>query len=220
MKILICGGGKVGFYLAKTLREDNYEIAIIERDKEQCKFCANHLDAAIICGDGTTLEVLEQAEARQCDAVVAVTGRDEDNLVCCQIAKKIFDVPKTVAKVNNPKNAQALKTLGVDIAISATDSIIRLLEREVDASAIKELIPLNDGKASVLEITLPDNYIYNGKSLAELNMPQGSSIVCITRDNKIEVPRGQTQLQNKDILLIVAVDGVEDDVRRVLKLKN
>ncbi|MGN1423511.1 MAG: potassium channel family protein, partial [Oscillospiraceae bacterium] len=107
MKTIIVGGGKVGFYLAKTLLEHDYSITIIERSKEQSQFCANNLDAEVSCGNGTTVEALEACGADKADAVIAVMGQDESNLVCCQIAKSRFGVPKTIAKVNNPKNADA-----------------------------------------------------------------------------------------------------------------
>ncbi|MBD5384558.1 MAG: NAD(P)-binding domain-containing protein, partial [Ruminococcaceae bacterium] len=143
MKAIIVGGGKVGFYLAKTLPEHGYSVTIIEQDREQSRYCANNLDAEVSCGNGTTVEALEACGADRADCVIAVMGQDESNLVCCQIAKYRFGVKKTIAKVNNPKNAAALKDLGVDIVISATDNIIQTLEYEVDLSAMKKLIQLD-----------------------------------------------------------------------------
>jgi len=134
LKAIIVGGGKVGFYLAKSLPERGYSVAIIEQDREQSRYCANNLDAEVSCGNGTTVEALEACGADKVDCVIAVMGQDESNLVCCQIAKYKFGVKKTIAKVNNPKNADALKELGVDIVISATDNIIQTLEFEVDLS--------------------------------------------------------------------------------------
>ena len=110
-----------------------------------------------------------------------MTGKDESNLVCCLTAKKVFDVKKTVAKVNNPNNVAALRTLGVDTVVSSTDNIIEHLEREVDISAMKELIPLDGGDASLQEITLPEDSELAGKSLMELSLPQTCNVVCISR---------------------------------------
>ena len=169
MKIIIVGGGKVGFYLAQTLSAQGHEAAIIEQDRELCRMIANQLDISICTGDGTSQDVLREAGAERADVVCAVTGKDESNLVCCQTAKKVFDVKKTVAKVNNPNNVAALRTLGVDTVVSSTDNIIEHLEREVDISAMKELIPLDGGDASLQEITLPDDRELAGKSLMELS---------------------------------------------------
>ncbi len=220
MKTIIVGGGKVGFYLAKTLRGQGHETVIIEQDKEQCRMCADLLDVRVCCGDGTSQNVLRTAGAEDADVVAAVTGRDESNLVCCQTAKKIFGVKKTVAKVNNPNNTAALRSLGVDTVVSATDFIIQNLQREVDISAIRELIALNDGDASLVQIDLPENYKLAGSSLMEINLPQSCSVCCINRDGRTIIPRGQTRLHSGDKLLVVTLGTAERELRRILRLKD
>ena len=220
MKIIIVGGGKVGFYLAKSMRSQGYEAVIIEQDKEQCRSCADLLDVRVCCGDGTSQEVLRTAGAEDADVVAAVTGRDESNPVCCQTARKIFGVKKTVAKVNNPNNTAALRSLGVDTVVSATDFIIQNLKREADISAIRELVPLNDGEASLLEIVLPEEYKLAGTSLMELDLPQTCSVACINRDGRTIIPRGQTRLHSGDKLLLVTLGTAERDLRRILRLKD
>ncbi len=220
MKIIIVGGGKVGFYLAKTLRGEGHDTVIVEMDKEQCKVCANLLDVTVCAGDGTSQNTLRAAGAEEADVIVAVMGSDESNLVCCQTAKKIFGVRKTVAKVNNPNNVEALRRLGVDTAVSATDYIIQFLEREVDISAIRELIPLNDGEASLLEITLPENYKLAGDTLMDISLPQSCNVVCINRGGKTIIPRGQTKLHSGDILLVVTLGTGERELRRALRLRD
>lgn len=128
---------------------------IIEKNKRTCEYAANQLDIAVVNADGSTIEALTTANASRADAVIAVTGLDQDNLISCQLAKRIFKVPKTVARVNNPKNAAVMKKLGVDIPISSTDNIARLLEREVDAARIKSLLSLNRGEATLSELLIP-----------------------------------------------------------------
>lgn len=220
MKAIIVGGGKVGFYLAKTLLEHNYFITIIEQSKEQSQYCANNLDAEVSCGNGTTVEALEACEADKADCVIAVMGKDESNLVCCQIAKQKFGVKKTIAKVNNPKNADALKELGVDIVISATENIIQLLEHEVDLSAIKRLLPLDGEDASLMEITIPKGYVLEGKPLMELQLPTGCNLACISRGGKTIIPRGGTTLCSGDIVLVVMMNSQEKELRKALKIKD
>lgn len=220
MRAIIVGGGKVGFYLAKALLERGYSITIIEQDKEQSHYCANNLDAEVSCGNGTTVEALEACEADKADCVIAVLGQDESNLVCCQIAKQRFGVKKTIAKVNNPKNKDALKELGVDIVISATDSIIQELEFEVDISAMKKLLQLDGEDASLMEITIPKNYALEGRKLMELNLPAGCLIACITRGTRTLIPSGQTTLQSGDAALVVMMNSAEKELRRALKIKD
>lgn len=220
MKAIIVGGGKVGFYLAKTLLEHEYSITIIEQDREQSHFCANNLDAEVSCGNGTTVEALEASGADKADCVIAVMGKDESNLVCCQIAKNKFGVEKTIAKVNNPKNAEALKNLGVDIVISATDNIIQLLEHEVDLSSMKELLRLEGEEASLMEITLPKNYSLEGKPLSQLSIPEGCNIASISRSGRTIIPRGNTMLLSGDTLLVVMMNSAEKELRKTLKIKD
>lgn len=219
-KIIITGGGRVGYYLAKSLCESNREVIIIESQKEICKEIADSLDVPVIWGDGTTASVLEKAGIRNADVFIAVTGRDENNLIACQTAKRLYNVPKTVAKANNPKNVDNIRRLGVDIVISATESIIALLEREVDHSTIKELIPLNDGKAAVYQVELPENFAYSGKEILNITFPESCNIVSITRGSELIIPRGKTKLLAGDKLLIVSSTGSVNEVRRVLKLKK
>lgn len=220
MKIIIVGAGKVGYYLTKTLRENDYSITIIEHDKQTGQFIANSLDVPVVKGDGTSKKVLEKAGIEHCDALIAVTGCDEVNLISCQIAKKVFNIPKTVAKVNNPKNAESLRMLGVDTVVSSTDTIIKTFEREVDNSRIKELIPLNDGKAAVFELTIPENYVYSGKELSDIRLPDNCNIVSITRGDSFIIPRGKTKIMSNDVLLIVTAASAANEVRRTFKIKN
>ncbi|PWM22540.1 MAG: potassium transporter TrkA, partial [Oscillospiraceae bacterium] len=119
MKVVVVGGGKVGFYLSSTLLEHGHSPVVIERNPRLCQKIANQLDMRVICGDGSSLDALEAADVSHADALVSVTGTDEDNLVICELAKRHFKVPRTVSRVNNPKNADVMKRLGVDIAVSS-----------------------------------------------------------------------------------------------------
>lgn len=219
-RIIVAGGGRVGYYLAKSLCESNYDVVVIENNKEICKDIADSLDVPVIWGDGSCAAVLEKAGIREADVFVAVTGKDENNLIACQTAKRLYHVGKTVAKANNPKNVDNIRRLGVDIVISATESIIKLLEREVDHSTIKELIPLNDGKAAVYQVELPDNFAFSGKEILSISFPESCNIISITRGEELIIPRGKTKLMAGDKLLIVSSTGSVNEVRRVLKLKK
>ena len=219
MRAIIVGGGKVGYYLAKTLLERNYDVSVIEINKAASQYFANTLDVTVVRGDGSTRRALEEAGADRCDSVLAVTGEDEVNLIICQMAKRIFNVPKTIAKVNNPKNVETIRFLGADIAISSTDNIIKQLEREVDNSRIKELMPISD-KAAVFEVILPENYVYSGKIIADIKIPDGCNIISITRGDDLIIPRGGTKLLSNDRLLIVSSLSAANEVRRTLKIKK
>ncbi len=219
-KVIIIGGGRVGYYLAKSLIERNFDVSIVEIDKETCRNAADSLHIPVIRGDGTLAGDLEKAGAKGCNTVIAVTGRDEVNLIACQTAKKVFSVQKAIAKANNPKNVENIRLLGIDIVISATDSIINLMEREVDHSAIKELIPLNDGKAAVYQVELPENFPLSGHELIDIRLPESCNVISITRNGELIIPRGKTKLIAGDELLIVSRAGGINEVRKALKLKK
>jgi len=204
MKVTIIGGGKVGYYLVKTLLEHGHEPTVIELDKKTCSLIANELDIPVICGDGTSLETLYEAKVENTDAILAVAGQDENNLVACQLAKKMFNVKKTVARVNNPKNAEVMKQLGVNNVISSTDRIAEMLEREVDTSKIKQLMSLKHGIGSITEINIPDNYKLDGTKLIDLKLSENLNIISIERDEKLIVPRGSTQIKSRDVLLVLS----------------
>ena len=219
MNIIVIGGGKVGFYLCKTLIEHGHQPLIIEKNKQTCEYLSNQLDISAINADGSTIEALTSANASKADSVIAVTGQDQDNLISCQLAKKIFHVPKTVARVNNPKNAEVMKKLGVDIPISSTDNIARLLEREVDTARIKSLLSLNRGEASLCELMIPDNYVLSGKRLFELDIPEDAVIAAIFRQDKLIIPRGNAQIISGDKVLVIAKDRIIHELPASLQPK-
>lgn len=220
MNVIVVGGGKVGFYLAKTLIEHGHKPVIIERCKHTCTMLANQLDIPIILGDGSLIETLKSAQIEHADTLIAVTGKDEDNLITCQLAKKLFKVKRTVARVNNPKNAEVLKQLGVDIPVSSTDHIARLIEREIDTSAIRQLIALERGEASLSEMCIPHSFKHHGVKLSDLRLPEESVIVSITRDGNLIIPRGNTQVLSDDKIIIIAKNKVLHEIGRVFGLQE
>ncbi len=133
MYVIVIGGGKVGYYLSKHLLERQYEVTLIEKDPRRAEALtgAGQLGEIVMVGDGDEMAFLATTGMERADVVVAVTGDDEDNLVACQLAKRKFKVPKTVARVNNPANVQIFKTLGVDVALSATEVLLDLIEKEL-----------------------------------------------------------------------------------------
>ena len=133
MYVIVIGGGKVGYYLSKHLLERQYEVTLIEKDPRRAEALtgAGQLGEIVMVGDGDEMAFLSTTGMERADVVVAVTGDDEDNLVACQLAKRKFNVPKTVARVNNPANVRIFKTLGVDVALSATEVLLDLIESEL-----------------------------------------------------------------------------------------
>ncbi len=221
MHSVIIGGGKIGYYLTKALLEKGHGVSVIEIDKEACRKFANDLNITVIKGDGTSVSVLEQAGAADADCVIAVTGKDEDNLVACQLSKRLYQVKKTIAKVNNPKNVAALKQLGIDIVVNSTDNITGQLEREADSGKIKELLPLGAGDAGVFELVLDESFVLTGVPLMQMDIPLTLNIISIIRnETELIIPRGQTTLEIGDRLLVLTKEKDKKDILKALKIKK
>lgn len=220
MKVTVIGGGKVGYYLVRTLLEHGHEPSVIELDRTVCEHIATEMDIPIICGDATRLEVLESAEVQDSSAFISVTGSDEANLIACQLAKKKFGVQKTVARSNNPKNVAVMQALGIDNVINSASSIASLIEREVDTSRIKQVLSLNRGEVTLFEVQLPEDYIYDGKMLMDIKLPMSFNIVSITRKGRMIIPRGQSMLKSGDKLLVLSEKDIVKELKAVLKIKD
>lgn len=217
MFLIIIGGGKVGYYLARALSELKHKVTVIESNRELCLNIANttsNLDVNVINGDGTSINYLIDAEIEIADALIAVTGRDQDNLVACQIAKNKFNIKKTIARVNNPKNIKIFEKLGVNAAVSSTASIVDIIEREVFISGLKSLGTV--GNLSVNEIKLLPNYYSVNKQIKDLEFPKDCIIISIIRNNDVIIPGGSTKLLSGDEVITVSKKGTEEIVENVL----
>ena len=193
---------------------------LIERDEGRCARLANQLELPVICGDGTSPQVLEAAGCRGAAALVAVTGQDEANLIACQLAKKQFEVPRTAARVNNPKNAASLKKLGADITMCSTEILTRLLEREVETSALRHVMSLSGGQADLTEVLLPTDFALAGQTLTQALIPPEVVLVSITRNERLLIPRGGTVLLPGDRVLCLARDEGLRQLMRDWKLEE
>lgn len=215
MNIVIVGGGKLGYYLARNMLDRGYSVNLVEKVKMRCLQIATDLDAEVVCGDGTAIEVLARAGAGKADCFIAVTGSDQDNLVASQLAKKKFLVGKVIARANNPRNLQALRTLGADIAVSSTEIITRMIEQEVESAGMHLLASLNRGKASICATTLPEHSKLDGMALKNVTMPKSSLIVSIVRQEKLIIPQGDTIIHSGDEIVAVC-DG--NNQKELMKL--
>src|SRR6266540_1419179 len=131
MYAIVIGGGKVGYFLSRDLLDRGDEVTLVEKDATRAERLESQLGSCVMLGDGDEMAFLSTTGIERADAVMAVTGEDEDNLVALQLAKKHFNVPLTVARVNNPANVEIFKALGVDEGISATELLLNALETKV-----------------------------------------------------------------------------------------
>ncbi len=219
MYIVIVGGGKVGYYLVKSLLSYDHKIVVLDPVVEICHKIANELNVPVINGDGTDIDKLTQIGLANADIFIAVTGRDQDNLIACQLAKKNFGVRRTIARVNNPKNITVFERLGVDIAVSSTSIITDLIEQEVDDFGFKVIMKLKRGKIVLLEIDIKSNHAMCGKLLKDIKLPEGCVFISIIRDNEIIIPNGNTMIKSEDCIIASTSKEKQRKVREFF-LKN
>lgn len=203
MKSIIIGGGKVGYYLLKTLKKRGYNVILIERNADICQKIAEDINAEIICGDGTDLDVLKDAGIQEAEIVAAVTGTDEENLVICEIAKVSFDINKTIARINNPKNIAMFKALGVDKTVCSTEVIANLIEYEFDKDNFKLIHVFERGSMILVEIIIHDDDGWCNQFIQNMDLPTECVITSILRDEKVIYPRGDTQFLKNDKVLVI-----------------
>ena len=209
--IIVAGGGKVGVNLARELYESGHEVAVIERDSQRAAALSNKLDCPVFIGDSSTHDVLESAGASNARVFVAATGSDQDNLIACQVAKKVFGVPKTIARASNPKNEEVMARLGVDSTVSSTAIIQQVIERELPTVRIKTLLSLQDGAFQILEYPVDATSPAAGHLVRDINLPPESNLIAILRGNTTVVPRGDARLSEGDI--VVALVNTEQEAQ-------
>ena len=215
MNVIIVGGGNVGYYLAEKLSENHY-VVLIEKEQKLSEKIASKINCLVINGDGCDPEVLKNAGIKKADCLAAVTGSDEDNLVICQIAKEIFNVKRVVARVNNPKNEKTFYQLGVDVAVSGTSLIAKIIEDEVNWEDFTTLFTFKKGRLSILRIDLPENAPIINKKLNEIQLPEDSVIVAIMRGDDLFIPRTDFVFKEKDE--IIAITKVENEASLINSL--
>jgi trk system potassium uptake protein TrkA len=208
MYIIICGGGKVGAYLARDLTQKGHAIVIIEKRPERCrKIAEENPRVLVIQGDACNIQTLEEAEAERADAIAVVTGDDDDNLVICQLAREAFKIPRIIGRVNNPKNEPIFHALGIENALSSTTIIAKLIEEEATIGEIFTLHVLEEGNLALVETTVPKNSPIGGKKVAELGLPRDCVLVAVLREKEVIIPRGNTELLPGDkVIALTSID--------------
>jgi len=216
MYVIVVGGGKVGYYLTKELLEQGHEALVIERNAERVDHIVEDLGNVALKGDGCEVATLQEAGVARCDVLVAVTGDDEDNLVSCQLAKNHFGVPRTIARVNNPENERIMRTLGIDVTVSATTILMSMIEHEMPRRALLHLLAIQRMGVEIVEAVLNAGARAVGKSIGGLVLPPESSIAVVIRGGTFLIPSGSLVLQEGDEVIALCRPQQEADLRNAL----
>lgn len=212
MYVVIVGGGKVGCYLAQMLLSEHLQVRVIEKREERTKSLLKELPPeTVVCGNGTDPILLERLGILNAEVVAAVTGNDETNLVVTNLARLEFGTPRTIARVNNPKNAWMFtKEMGVDVALNQADLMAHLIREEMSLGDMMTLLKLNQGQYSLVEEKVHPEADVVGKAISTLKLPNDSIIAAIIRDGQLIVPRGNVVLKPGDeILAVIHADSAK-----------
>jgi trk system potassium uptake protein TrkA len=216
MFVLVVGGGKVGYYLTKELIESGHEVALMEKDRARADQIADEIGSIVIAHDGCEGKYLAEAGSNRADVVAAVTGDDEDNLVICQMAKHHFDVPRTIARVNNPKNEALFRHLGVDEQVSPTRMILASVEQDIPVHELLHLAALGEGELEIIEAHLQPGSPAIGRVAMELNVPQGCSLFGVIREGTPTPLKADTVLAEGDKVIAIGRPDCEVQLREQL----
>ncbi|MGD0352586.1 MAG: TrkA family potassium uptake protein [Dehalococcoidia bacterium] len=217
MYIIIIGGGSVGYHLCKALLKEGHEVLVMDKDAAKCENFEDELGSVCVRGDGCEVVTLAEAGASRAEVFIAATDGDEDNLVACQIAKYKFGVPRTIARVNDPKNEEIFRKLGVDCPISVTNLILEHIEEKIPTHPLIHLLTMGEEKMEIVEVKILDGSKSVGKSVKQLSLPLDSILALLIRNGqKPQVPTADTVLAVNDRIIALTTTDSEETLKKKL----
>lgn len=218
MYVIIMGGGRVGLTLASALIKASFDVTLIERDQELCSIASSELDALVICGNGTDVKTLEEANISEADAFVAATGNDEANLLACILVKD-YNPKKLIARISDPAHEDAFRKVGIDATVSPELTAASYLEKLIIRPKIADMVILGKGNAELLDIPVENKKVI-GKKIGELS-PTKEYIICAVYkgpENEIIIPEPDMVLEEGNkISILIKTKSIKDVVKKFLK---
>jgi trk system potassium uptake protein TrkA len=217
MRVVIAGAGSVGRSIARELLANDHEVTLIDRQPSAMRV-AQVADADWLLADACELPTLTQARTDECDVVVAATGDDKANLVISLLAKTEYGVPRTVARVNNPKNEWMFdEAWGVDVAVSTPRIMTAMIEEAVSVGDLVRIFTFHQSGADILELTLPEDSPLAGRLVGQIEWPADTVLACVVRDDRPFSPSPDDTLEGRDELLFVTGrDAPEQELAALL----
>jgi trk system potassium uptake protein len=217
MFVIVAGGGRTGTQLARLLHDQEHEVHLVEDRRDVLARIHLELPTEVIYeGCPTDPEVLENAGIREAQVLAATTTNDADNLVLCYLARKVYTVPRTIARINDPRTAWLFgPTFHVDVALNQADIFASLIQEEMSMGDMMTLLKLRRGRYSLVEEKVPPGAPAVGQAIKDLNLPERAVIAAIIRRGDIVMPRGVTIIEVGDEVLAVTDPGGAEQLARL-----
>src|SRR3954463_15811897 len=216
MRVVIAGAGSVGRSIARELLHNGHSVLLVDKDADDVQ-AGRVPEASWLLADACEITALHEAGLAECDVVVAATGDDKANLVVSLLANTEFGVPRTVARVNNPKNEWMFdEAWGVDVAVSTPRLMTALIEEAVSIGDLVRIFTFQQGHATMVELTLPADSPVVGRMVGDVPLPPDTTLVCIIREERPIAPSLDDTLEANDELMFVTVPESEDELQELL----
>ena len=203
-RAFLIGGHQKAQALAESLTKKGFQITIINEDYASCLELTELVGVNVICGDGSRPYILDDANIQDADLAIALTRRDEYNLLISELCNKSFHDKNTAALVNDPQKVDFFYQMGVDSVVCSVTSVTSIIEQQMFMDEISSVIPIKEGDISISQVPIAANAPAVGKRLWELNLPEEVIIGCILRGNRNITPHGDTQLLAGDMLILIS----------------
>ena len=213
MKIVIAGGDSKADFIIKMLRDDRHKVVAINEEKSYCEYLATVHNIPIIFGDPCKKHILDEAGIKDFDVMIALKNSDADNLQICQMAKRVYNIKKTVCVVSNPHNVEIFKSLGVNSPISATYVVANLIEQASTLDVFMKSLELEEEKVIITELVVEADFSVVNKKIMEIEIPKNIIIGSIIREGKMIIPNGSTEILTGDKLIIIS--SKEDQLKAI-----
>ena len=212
MKIVIAGGYQAADYIIKKFKTSQNKLIVINRNRDIAQYLTKSNQIPVFYGEPYKYFVLDEANVEDADIFIALGNVDADNYVACLLAKKVFNVKKCICTVNNPKNVDIYRELGIDSVVSSTQLLATSVLSESSLEDLIRTMSLEDEKIVLTEVIIKPTYSLVNKRIMDINFPKYGNISCIYRKPNVIIPNGQTIILPKDKLLIVTTPKYQKEI--------
>jgi trk system potassium uptake protein TrkA len=214
MYVIIVGASKIGYNLAKSLIADNHEVVLIEKDHRKYDQLTKELGEVVVLGDGCEVATLKKVGTSRAEMLIAVSGLDQENLISCQLAKLLFMVPRTLARVNDPRNEDLFQSLGVDLTVNTTNIINALIGEKLSASFLTPLLSFKN--LEIVQAEISDSSPAVNRMVKDLNLPPESLLIAALRGDQAVLLKGDSVILPNDTVVALTVREKESELRKIL----